>query len=160
MARGRRSPLGTLILILFVLILIAVIVGGVFEIAIAPVPSSIKSTLESDKISVEVYDQDLVLTTSGRAAAVAALAVYGYTNTSLTDKVDISVEIAYTQEKDGATNTYRAIVIYFDSMSDAITAMKGIKDKVKEDQRVTMFRGNTLIIGQKPAVLQTYRVIH
>ena len=38
--------------------------------------------------------------------------------------------------------------------------MKGIKDKVKEDQRVTMFRGNTLIIGQKPAVLQTYRVIH
>lgn len=160
MARGRRSPLGTLILILFVLILIAVIVGGVFEIAIAPVPSSIESTLESDKISVDILNQDLILIETGKAAAKAALALYGYSNDSITDKVDVSVRIAYTQEKDGATNTYSAIVIYFDSMSDAITAMKGIKDKVKEDQRVVMFRGNTLILGQKPAVLQYYRVIH
>ena len=160
MARSRRSPLGTVILLLIVLIFVAAIVGGVFEILIEPKPSSIESTLESDKISVDVLNQDLILIETGKAAAKAALALYGYSNASITDKVDVSVRIAYTQEKDGATNTYSAIVIYFDSIQDAITAMKGVEDKVKEDQRVVMFRGKTLILGQKPAVLQYYRVIH
>ncbi|MBE5763930.1 MAG: hypothetical protein E7338_06920 [Clostridiales bacterium] len=156
MAKRKTGLLGRLLAAIIIIILLVAIVGAIFEIFIAPAPSKVESQLKSkDNISVTA--------TTGTAAALLAKGdlylLYGYANSSLTDKVTNDVVISYKETKDGEETTYTAMVIYFETMSDANTVRKGIKDKVKEQDKVTMFRGKTLVVGDKQAVMRYYYVL-
>jgi len=156
MAKRKTGLLGRLLAAIIIIILLVAIVGAIFEIFIAPAPSKVESQLKSkDNISVTA--------TTDTAAALLAKGdlylLYGYANSSLTDKVTNDVVISYKETKDGEETTYTAMVIYFETMSDANTVRKGIKDKVKEQDKVTMFRGKTLVVGDKQAVMRYYYVL-
>ncbi len=156
MAKRRSGLLGRLLAAIIIIILLVAIVGAIFEIFIAPAPSKVESQLKSkDNISVTA--------TTGTAAALLAKGdlylLYGYANSSLTDKVTNDIVISYKETKDGEETTYTAMVIYCETMSDANTVRKGIKDKVKEQDKVTMFRGKTLVVGDKQAVMRYYYVL-
>ena len=156
MAKRRSGLLGRLLAAIIIIILLVAIVGAIFEIFIAPAPSKVESQLKSkDNISVTA--------TTGTAAALLAKGdlylLYGYANSSLTDKVTNDIVISYKETKDGEETTYTAMVIYFETMGDANTVRKGIKDKVKEQDKVTMFRGKTLVVGDKQAVMRYYYVL-
>ena len=156
MAKKKTGLLGRLLAAIIIIILLVAIVGAIFEIFIAPAPSKVESQLKSkDNISVTA--------TTGTAAALLAKGdlylLYGYANSSLTDKVTNDIVISYKETKDGEETTYTAMVIYFETMGDANTVRKGIKDKVKEQDKVTMFRGKTLVVGDKQAVMRYYYVL-
>lgn len=156
MAKRKTGLLGRLLAAIIIIILLVAIVGAIFEIFIAPAPSKVESQLKSkDNISVTA--------TTGTAAALLAKGdlylLYGYANSSLTDKVTNDIVISYKETKDGEETTYTAMVIYFETMGDANTVRKGIKDKVKEQDKVTMFRGKTLVVGDKQAVMRYYYVL-
>ena len=156
MAKRKTGLLGRLLAAIIIIILLVAIVGAIFEIFIAPAPSKVESQLKSkDNISITA-------TTGITAQALAKgdlYLLYGYANSSLTDKVTNDIIITYKETKDGEETTYTAMVIYFETMGDANTVRKGIKDKVKEQDKVTMFRGKTLVVGDKQAVMRYYYVL-
>lgn len=161
MAKKSSGVLGRLLSAILIVIVLAIIVLGTLELFIEPNAAAIEAKFKNDdKVSTVTLSGTLVLVKPGQAAAIAALYLYGYSNTSITDKVDTVVTINYKETKDGEDKSYEAIVIYFDSISDANTARKGIKAKAKEDDKVTMVRGKTLVLGDSKAVMRYYYVIH
>ena len=157
MAKKRNSGvLGRAISALIIIILLVAIVGAIFEIFVAPAASKVETTLKSkDNVSITA--------TTGLAASLLAKGdlylLYGYANASITDNVTNDIIITYKVTKDGEEKTYTAMVIYFASMGDANTVRKGIKSEVKEQGKVTMFRGKTLVVGDQKAVMKYYSVI-
>ncbi len=157
----RRNFLGSLLIFLILLIMVALIVGAVFELAVTPKASSIEDKYNKDGSDtyVAVSSGEVLGVHPGRGLAKAALLTYGYSNDSITDKIDTFVLITYQKKEGDQTITYTACVIYFDSIGDAMTARKGVKDKLKEDDKVSMFRGKTLVMGDQKAVLKYYYVL-
>ena len=157
MAKKRSSGvLGRLLAAIVIIVLLVLIVGAIFEIFVAPAASKVESQLSSkDNVSVTA--------TTGLAASLLAKGdlylLYGYANASITDNVTNDIIITYKETKDGETTTYTAMVIYFEKMGDANTVRKGIKSEVKEQGKYAMFRGKTLVVGDKKAVAKYYSVI-
>ena len=162
MARRKRNVLGTFLATLVILILIALIVGAIFEVFIAPASNKIEAKYENDDdvgVTVITGEDPILGLRPGRAIARIVLATYGYSNESLTEDVMTTVQISYRVKNDSEDKTYTAYVIYFDNIKDANTAREGIKEKVKEDDKVAMFRGKTLVVGDEKAVLRYYMVL-
>lgn len=157
MAKKKSSLASKIVALVLVVLLVVIVLGTIFEIFIAPKGSKVEAQYEDkDNVSVSRVYKTKAL---AQAEAFAALGLYGYQNDSLLEEVDQVVTITY-KEKDGDnTTTYRAIVIYFDSMKSANKARDGISDKVKEDDKVAMFRGKSLVFGDQKAVLKYYAVI-
>ena len=157
----RRNFVGSLLIFLILLIVVATIVLGVFEVFITPKAANIADKYNKDDSDtyVAITDGSLLGVNLAAAPAATALALYGYSNESIVKNVDTFVYIAYTKREGDKDVTYSACVIYFDSMSDANAARKGVKDKLKEDDKVSMFRGRTLVMGDQKAVLKYYYVL-
>ena len=159
MAR-RHGVLGRFLLAILIIIMLIAITGAIFEVFIAPDASKVESKYsDNDKVTAIVTSGSIMGVKPARGLARVALALYGYSNDSLTENIDTVITISYTETKDGKDTTYEAMVIYFDSISDANTARKGIKDKIKDNDKVTMFRGKSLVLGDEKAVMRYYYVI-
>ena len=156
----RRNFVGSLLIFLILLIMVALIVCAVFELFITPKPENIVNRYNTDDSDTYITVTDKVLGVNvAPVPAATALALYGYSNESITKNVDEFITITYTKEEAGQTIVYSACVIYFASMGDAIDARKGVKDNLKENDKVSMFRGRTLIMGDQKAVLKYYYVL-
>ena len=147
----RKSLLSSIIALIGLLVVVVVVLGAVFEIFITPKASKVEEKCDG-MTDVSAVNLDGAL---GRIEAGAVWLVYGYSNSSLLEKVTSVVTITY---KDG-DNSYTAYVIYCDSMKDANTVREGISDKAKENEKVAMFRGKALVVGDKKAALKYYSVI-
>lgn len=157
----RRNFVGSLLIFLILLIMVALIVGAVFEVFVTPKAENITNRYNKDDSDtfVTVTDGSVLGVNLASVPAAAALAIYGYSNESIVKKVDTFVTISYTKREGDKDVTYSACVIYFDSMGDAIDARKGVKDNLKENDKVSMFRGKTLVMGDQKAVLKYYYVL-
>ena len=162
MARRKGgSVLGRVLAFLVLVIMILMIVGAVFMFLVAPSVDKLDNKYkDSDNVNVTVVGEYLGgLAPLGQAEAMGILAWYGYQNSSLTDNVKTTANIAYHVKDGDKTVTYTASVIYFKNMSDANKARDGIKDNAKKDGKIAMIRGRTLIVGDKKAALKYYAVI-
>ena len=157
----RRSLLGSVLIFLILLIMVALIVGAVFELFVTPKAANIvdKYNKDGSDTYVSVTDGQVLGANVAMVPAGAALILYGYSNESIVKNVDTFVTITYSKKEGDSNVTYSACVLYFASMSDANTARKGVKDKLKEDDKVCMFRGRTLVMGDQKAVLKYYSVL-
>ncbi len=157
MAKKKSSLASKIVALVLVVLLVVIVLGTIFEIFIAPKGSKVEAQYDdNDKVSVTRIHE---VKTAAQIEAGTLLAVYGYQNDSLLKEVEQVVNITY-KEKDGDnTTTYRAYVIYFDSIKSANKARDGISEKVKKNDRVAMFRGKTLVFGDQKAVLKYYAVI-
>ena len=143
-------------------ILVVIILAAIFEVFVAPKSEKIKDKYaDDDNVTVYVINGNVAGIKPGQLAAAAALEIYWDSDDSylpLIENVYTSVTIGYKVKNDNDDNVYEAIVIYFDSISDANKARKGVKNKIKDADKVAMFRGKTLVLGDEKAVLKYYSV--
>lgn len=162
MAKAKRKSLGAKIASLIVILLmIAIILCAVLELFVAPKYANVESKYSNRKdVSVSTTTGTLLgESIPGAEAATLLFIGYGYSNSAITDDVTALTTISYSEEKDGDTTYYTAVVIYFDSMKDANTVREAIQSKVKEKDKKIMVRGKTLVFGDQKAVLKYYAVL-
>ena len=159
-ARKRKSLGGLIATLLLLVIVVVIIVGAILEFLVAPKYQNIESKYENrNDVTVATLTGEALSLRPGRAEARAALLVYGYSNESITENVMTTVNISCDKKEGDETKKYLAVVIYFDSIKDAMTALDGVKAKVKENGGIAMVRGKSLVIGSKEAALKYYAVL-
>ena len=165
MARRKGgSVLGRVLAFLVLVIMIVMIVGAVLMFFVAPSADKVENKYKADDDNVSVLvagniDGGIIDINAGKMAAATALFIYGYKNDTVVDGVTETATITYSVKDGDKTITYSAIVIYFKNISDANKARDGVKDKVKEDGKIAMFRGKALVLGDKKAALKYYAVL-
>ena len=159
MARRQGKSLGMkLASLIVILLMIAIIALAVLELFVAPKTENVESKYKNnDNIAVVTVNDGIINLAALEAGA--ALLLYGYTNDSITSNVSSTMTILYSEKDGDSTTTYSAIVIYFKNIKDANTARDGISAKAKENNKIAMFRGKALILGDKKAALKYYAVL-